>query len=104
MPVHVRAGPGAERQDRRLDPGGEGALDLFEHLGHRVEQRRLEHEQVAAHLVVHARARAPDLVRLPPDRDDLLDLLEHRAAPRAAGARVVEPVQQVHQIGLVVEH
>ena len=79
-------------------------LDLAQHGRDRVEQHRLEEEQVAAHLVLDARADAAQLVGLPPQRQHLAQLLEQRAPARVARARVVEPVQQRRDVPLVVEH
>ena len=79
-------------------------LDLAQHGRDGVEQHRLEEEQVAADLVLDARADAAQLVGLPPQRQHLAQLVQQRAPARVADARVVEPVQQRGDVPLVVEH
>ena len=88
--VHVRARPGAERQLAAVDADLEAALELLEHLGHGVVERRLEEEQVAAHLVLHHRADPADLVGLPPHGERLAQLATAALAGvtgRCAGRR-----------------
>jgi hypothetical protein len=102
--VHVRPGPRAEGQHGPLDADVERPLELGDQLRHRVEQGRLEEEQVAAHLVLDARAGAAHVVGLPPDGEDLLDLVEQPAPAGQPRPRVVEAVEQLGQVGLVVEH
>ena len=72
--------------------------------GHRVEQRRLEEEQVAADLVLDHRAHAAHLVGLPQQRHRLAQLAEQHAAAGAADPRVVERVEPAGDAQLVVEH
>ena len=54
--VHVAAGPAAVGQHRLHEPDAERVLDLAQHGRDRVEQHGLEEEQVAADLVLDARA------------------------------------------------
>jgi len=91
--VHVRSRPRAERQLAPVDADVEAALELLEHLRDRVVKGGLEEEQVAPHLV-----------GLPPQRQRLAQVGEERAPARAAGARVVEAVEQARHRELVLEH
>ena len=91
-------------QHRLHEPHAERVLDLAQHGRDRVEQHGLEEEQVAADLVLDARADPAQLVGLPPHRQHLAQLVEQRAPARRADARVVEAVQQRGDVPLVVEH
>ena len=102
--VHVAAGPGAVAQHGLHEPHAELVLDLVEHGRDGVEEHRLEEEEVAADLVLDLRPYPPQLVGLPPHGQHLAQLGEQRAPPYAAGARVVEAVEQRRDVPLVVEH
>ena len=82
--VHVAAGPAAVGEHGLHEPDVERVLDLAQHLRHGVEQHGLEEEQVAPHLVLDARADAAQLVGLPPDGQDLAQLVQQPAPARRA--------------------
>ena len=103
--VHVTARPAAEPDGSEVERlGAEAALELAHELGHGVEQHVVEEVQVAAHLVVDLRPRAPHLGGLPPQRQRLADAVDHPLFGGRSEPVVVELREPLADIAGVLHH